>query len=449
MQNRGQFSSRFGFLMAATGSAVGLGNIWSFPTNTASNGGGAFVLAYFILAFSLAYPALMAELIIGRHTRSNIVAALSGAGQRSLARNVGKFTGLYGVLIASVILSFYALVAGWMMAHLLAAVAAAAQYERALDWLTSFGTARNVIFCSLFSLLTIFVVAHGIERGIERWSRRLMPALITLMLALIAYVLTLPGATTGLQLYLLPDFSQISNPQLLISALGQAFFSLSLGVGTMMVYGSYIRAEENLPATGALVTLIDTAIAFLAGLIILPALFAAQRKGLQIYNTDGSLISGPGLIFETLPMLFAAMGVIGYLVSFAFFTLMTIAALTSSISMLEVPVAYATERFELSRRRLTWIVGALIFTCSTVLAVNFDALFDLVVDVTTKYSQPLLGIVICVFAGWVFNRNRLLAEIQRGYPNAEHSLFWKLWPPYVRYFCPLLIIAVFAQAVIH
>lgn len=448
MQNRGQFSSRFGFLMAATGSAVGLGNIWSFPTNTASNGGGAFVLMYFALAFSLAYPALMAELIIGRHTRSNIVTALSGAGQRTSTRTIGRFTGLYGVLVASLILSFYALVAGWMIAHLLTSVAAVAQYEYALAWLTSFGTARNIIFCGIFSLLTIVVVAHGIERGIERWSRRLMPALIVLMFALIAYVLTLPGAMRGLQLYLLPDFARITDPQLLISALGQAFFSLSLGVGTMMIYGSYMRAEENLPTTGAMVTLIDTAIAFLAGLIILPALFAAQNKGLQIYNTDGGLISGPGLIFDTLPMLFAAMGAIGYLVSFAFFSLLTIAALTSSISMLEVPVAFATERFEVSRQRLTWIVGALIFTCSVVIAVNFDTLFARVVDVTTKYSQPLLGVVICVFAGWAFNRNRLLTEIQRGYPSAEHSLFWKLWPPYVRYFCPLLIVAVFVQAVI-
>ncbi len=449
MQNRGQFSSRFGFLMAAAGSAVGLGNIWSFPTNTASNGGGAFVLMYFILAFSLAYPALMAELIIGRYTRSNIVAALSGAGQCAPLRSIGKLTGLYGVLVASLILSFYALVAGWMIAHLLASVATVAQHERALAWLTNFGTARDVIFSSLFSLLTIVVVAHGVERGIERWSRRLMPALIVLMFALIAYVLTLPGAMTGLQLYLSPDFAQITNPQLLISALGQAFFSLSLGVGTMMIYGSYMRAEENLPTTGAMVTVIDTTIAFLAGLIILPALFAAQHKGLQIYNPDGGLISGPGLIFETLPTLFSAMGAIGYFVSFAFFSLMTIAALTSSISMLEVPVAFATERFDLSRGRLTWIIGALIFACSTVITIQHDPLFDLVVDVTTKYSQPLLGVLICVFAGWVFDRNRLLTEIQRGCPNAEHSVFWKLWPAYVRYFCPLLIIAVFVQAVIN
>lgn len=329
---------------------------------------------YFILAFSLAYPALMAEPIIGRHPRGNIVAALSGAGQRTLTRNVGKLTGLHGVLVASLILSCYALVAGWMIAHLLASIAGTAHYERAVVWLTSFGTARNAIFCGVFSLLTIIVAAHGIERGIERWSRRRMSARITLMLALIAYVLTLPGATTGLQLSLLPDFSRITRPQLLIGALGQAFFSLSPGVGTMMIYGSCMRAEENLPATGALVTLIDTAIAFLAGLIILPALFAAQKKGMQIYHGDGSLISGPGLIFETLPMLFSAMGVIGCLVSFAFFALMTIAALTSSISMLDVPVAYATERYALSRHRLTWFVGALIFAGSTVLAVNFDPL---------------------------------------------------------------------------
>ena len=442
---RGQFSSRFGFITAATGSAVGLGNIWGFPTQTASHGGGAFVLVYLVLAFLLAYPALMAELIIGRHTRHNMVGALPQLTTKPALKIIGRATGLYGVVIASLILSFYAIVASWLMAQVPAALADISGQGQAASWLSQSSLLRDSLFCGLFSLLTASIVARGVKDGIERWSTRLMPALVLLMLALAATVLTLPGAMEGLRLYLVPNFSLITDPGLLTGAMGQAFFSLSLGVGTMLIYGSYVSKTDNLPLTGAYVALIDTGIAFLAGLLIIPAMFVAQHRGIEIYSSENTLIAGPDLILQTLPSLFNSLGSAGVIIGLVFFLLLTIAALTSSISMLEVPVTFVLEQFKLSRYRATWLVASIIFGFSLLILNNFEQLFAGVISLTTTYSQPLLGVMLCVFSGWVLHRDKLLREISAGYPEAEQGLFWKIWPSYIRFICPLLIILMFVQ----
>ena len=447
VSERGQFSSRFGFITAATGSAVGLGNIWGFPTQTASHGGGAFVLVYFVLAFVLAYPALMAELIIGRHTRHNMVGALPQLTTKPAVKMVGRTTGLYGVVIASLILSFYAIVAGWLMAQVPAALADISGQGPTASWLSQSSLLRDILFCGLFSLLTASIVARGVKEGIERWSTRLMPALVLLMLGLVSTVLTLPGAMEGLRLYLVPNFNLITDPGLLTSAMGQAFFSLSLGVGTMLIYGSYVSKTDNLPLTGAYVALIDSGIAFLAGLLIIPAMFVAQHRGIEIFNSENTLIAGPDLILQTLPSLFNSLGFAGAFIGLVFFLLLTIAALTSSISMLEVPVTFVLEQSKTSRSRATWLVASIIFGLSLLILNSFDQLFGPVISLTTKYSQPLLGVMLCIFAGWVLHRDKLLSEISGGYPEAEQGLFWKIWPHYIRFVCPLLIILMFVQNV--
>ena len=445
VKERGQFSSRFGFITAATGSAVGLGNIWGFPTQTASHGGGAFVLVYLVLAFLLAYPALMAELIIGRHTRSNMVSALPQLTTSPVLKIVGRATGLFGVVTASLILSFYAIVASWLMAQVPAVLANIGGQGPAENWLNQPSLLRDSLFCGLFSLLTAGIVARGVTAGIERWSTRLMPALVLLILGLVGTVLTLPGAMEGLRLYLIPNFNLLTGPSLLTSAMGQAFFSLSLGVGTMLVYGSYVSKADNLPLTGAYVALIDTGIAFLAGLLIIPAMFVAQQRGIEIYNSDNTLIAGPDLILQTLPSLFNSLGFAGAFIGLIFFLLLTIAALTSSISMLEVPVTFVLEKFKISRYHATWLVASIIFSLSLLILNNFDQLFTGVIRLTTTYSQPLLGVMLCVFAGWVLHRNKLLSEISKGFAGAKNSLFWKIWPSYIRFICPLLIILMFVQ----
>jgi len=313
------------------------------------------------------------------------------------------------------------------------------------QWLTDFSLARNIGFAAFFVFLTVMIISAGVEQGIEKWSSRLMPSLFILMIGLILYVLTQDGAMAGLKHYLVPDFSQITNPKLIVSAMGQAFFSMSLGVGTMLVYGSYIRADENLPVVGALVTLTDTSVAFLAGLLVLPAIFVAQELGVTIYAESGNLIAGPDLIFNVLPALFEGMGITGLFVGFVFFVLMSIAAVTSSISMLEVPVSYAVEAHQVNRNKATWLIGLIVLAISTLICLNFDSLFGFVITMTTERAQPLLSMMLCVFAGWVFYRNSILQELKSGSPDVEQGMFWKIWPVYVRFFCPVLILLTFAQ----
>lgn len=452
-QARGHFTSRFGFLMAAAGSAVGLGNIWGFPTQAASNGGGAFVLAYLILAFLLAYPALMAELIIGRHSNANVVTALSTLSERPLLRRLGGLVGYYGVLVVSLILSFYSIVAGWMLARSVAPLLDLLGFGDAALWLVQNSLSRDLLACLIFSVMTIWIVARGVSQGIEAWSTRLMPTLAILLIALILYVLNQPGALEGLRVYLLPDFSRVLDPALLLSAMGQAFFSLSLGVGTMLVYGSYLgRAlsekdqRDKLPHIGATLTLLDTSFAFVAGLLIIPAMYVAQAQGIAIYGAAGELLAGPGLVLQVLPSLFDNMGNAGVWVSMAFFALMVIAALTSSISMLEAPVSVVTEKSGAPRSRVTMIVGSIVFLISAAIILNFSLLFDGVVAFTTKYSQPLLGLALCLFAGWVWHRDKKIQTLATAQGIQRSGFFWRIWPVYVRVVCPLLILMTFLQS---
>ncbi len=442
MAARGEFSSRIGFILAAAGSAVGLGNIWGFPSQVASNGGAAFVLMYLLLAFLLAYPVLMAELLIGRATKANVVDAL---GQVTNSR-VGRAVGVWGIITVSGILAFYGIVGGWMLAYSTEAIVRLFGLTDFAHWLVTFSVSRNVIFCGFFMLLTVAIVSGGVVNGIERWSVRLMPTLFILMLLLFGYVMTQDGAIEGLKVYLLPDFSQVLNPDLLISAMGQAFFSMSLGVGTMLIYGSYVSHKENLPKLGASVALIDIGVAVLAGLVIIPAMYVALNQGVQIFTDDGVLIAGDTLIFSVLPALFDTMGQVGLIVALAFFVLMTIASLTSSISMLEVPVSYLVESRNIGRHWAVWFVAGLIFIASLIIIVNFDSLFGLVIAATTRYSQPLLGLMLCIFAGWVWHRNTILAELKLADSQAEQRIIWRIWPWYVKFVCPVIILFMFYRS---
>jgi len=445
---RGEFSSRFGFIMAAAGSAVGLGNIWGFPTQTASNGGAAFLVAYLVLAFFLAYPALMAELIIGRHGQANAVSSLTKITSHTWQKRFAFIVGFGGILCAGFILSFYAIVAGWMLSATIEPLTTLAGANQASTWLSEQSLSRNIIFTVIFIILTVAIISRGVENGIEKWSKRLMPALLGILFALIAYVMTQEGAMQGLKAYLVPDFSSIFDANLLVSALGQAFFSLSLGTSVMIIYGSYISKKENLVTLGAYVTLIDVFIAFVAGLLIIPAMYVAQAQGVEIFSSTGKLLSEDTLVFQVLPALFDGMGSVGLFIGFAFFALMSIAALTSSISMLEAPVSYTVERFAMSRLQATWLIGALISAVSITIVCNLGSLFGLVITLTTKVAQPLLGLMCCIFVGWIWYRGSLLKAIQQGNPEVHNTLFWKIWPVYTKFVCPIAIGAVFLHSVL-
>ena len=443
MAARGEFSSRTAFVLAASGSAIGLGNIWGFPIKVASNGGGAFVFTYIILTFLLAYPILMAELVIGRHAKADTVKSMRAVSSpRTLWLGIG--TGAWGMLTATLILSFYAIIAGWMLSHAVGSLLTLLNIDMA--WFTTDSINRSLVFTVVFFALTIGIVANGVASGIERWSTRLMPVLIVLIILLIIYIATLDGAAEGWRVYLQPDFSKVTDPNLVLDALGQAFFSLSLGVGTMMVYGSYISKSENLPRLGATVAGMDIGIAVMAGMLVIPAMYVAQHNGVVIYDENGALIESARLIFNVLPNLFDKIGFAGEVVSLLFFTLMSIAALTSSISMLEVPVAYADDSLSIQRKKAAWMVGLGILVFSLFLVLNMSWLFDKVVNFATQFSEPIIGILFCIFVGWVWQRSALLEELKQGNPDIENSLFWKIWPLYVKFVCPTLVIGLLIRS---
>jgi len=443
--SRSHFSSKLGFIMAAAGSAVGLGNVWGFPTKTAGNGGAAFLVIYLVMVFALAYPMLVAELTIGRYGQSNPISSLKKIWTKHPA--IAALFGLIAIITASLILSFYSIIAGWLMGYAVAPSLELAGMHDISNWLVTFSESRNIVLAILFSLLTIYVVHQGVTDGIEKWSTRLMPVLIVLFVVMVGYILTQEGAIEGLKVYLIPDLSHI-NGGLLVDAMGQAFFSLSLGCSSMMVYGSYLSKDVNIPRTAAQVASIDTGVAFFAGLLILPAMFVAKHNGVEIFNEAGQLKSSADLVFAVLPSMFDTMGGVGIVLGFCFFVLMVIAALTSSISMLEVPVSCAQDELNWSRNTATWGIGGIILAISIVISLNFNALFGIVADATTVYLQPLLGAVWAVFVGWIWHRNKLLGEIKEGHPDIETSLFWKVWPWYVRFICPVAILMIFIYPMI-
>lgn len=437
--SRDSFHSRIGFILAAAGSAIGLGNIWGFPTQAANNGGGAFLFVYLIVTLLLALPALYAEVYIGNQAQKNPVSALAEAcGERF--KKIGRNAGIIGLIGAMMMLSFYSIVAGWMLAHALSALFELLGFTDISTWLATSSTLRNVMFTPIFIILGAAIIHQGVHAGIERWSSRLMPILLLMLIGLIIYILQQEGAAEGVALYLIPDFEQVTNPKLVISAMGQAFFSLSIGVGGMMVYGSYMKKDQDIGKLVVSIAALDTFIAFLAGLLIIPALFVAQHAGQEVF-TDGHLIGEGQLIFQILPSLFASMGSVGLIVAFSFFTLLSIAALTSTISSTEVPVSYLVEDKNVSRKRATWLVSAVVLVASMTLVIFFDVLFGLVVRALTTILQPLMSLFYFIVIGWIWQRGNKLNDIAL----LNNNMKLKLFGFYLRYICPVLLLIVFVN----
>ncbi|MCG7568598.1 sodium-dependent transporter [Pseudoalteromonas sp. CNC9-20] len=430
---RDGFQSRIGFVLAAAGAAVGLGNIWGFPTQAANHGGGAFLLVYFIVIFALALPALFTELYLGYAAQANPVQALKRAWQPKAAK-IGAGAGYIGLAGAIVMLSFYSIVAGWMLAHALAPLCEMLGMNDAAAFLSGDSLARNLIFTPLMLVLTASIILKGVKSGIEAWSRRLMPLLLVLLVGLIFYIGSLPGAGEGFSNYLQPDFTKVWDPDLIIAAMGQAFFSLSLGVGCMMIYGSYLKPGANIGKLTLSVAALDTSVAFLAGLLIVPAIFVASHNGVEVFQ-NGKLIGEGQLIFAVLPQLFNTMGSMGLVIALAFFVLMSIASLTSTISSTEIPVAFLVENHGIGRKAATWLVSAVVMLASLTIVLNFDWLFALVIQVFTQYQLPLMGLFYFLTLGWVWRRGNQLAQ------SDKMSIVALRW--YIRLVCPVLMTAVF------
>ncbi len=437
---RDSFHTRLGFILAAAGSAVGLGNIWGFPTQVANHGGAAFILVYLLVVVVLAIPALYTELSLGQQAQANPVTALEQLSQTTnrLGPIAGRSMGYLNVIGALLMLSFYHLVAAWMLAQGLAALATALALPNIAGWLASGSISRDLLLVGLFISLTFAVVAGGIAKGIETWSKRLMPLLLVLLLALIVFIALQPGSAAGFRAYLVPDFSAFNDPQMLVSAMGQAFFSLSIGLGGMLIYGSYLAPGTRLGRLTISVAALDTLVALLAGLLIIPALYVAMAQGMTV-TANGELIGEGQLIFQVLPELFARLGSAGPWVGFAFFSLLAIAALTSTIAVAEIPLSYSIERHQLPRRRAAWLLALLVMVMASLLVVWFDPLFAWVVGYVTQFQLPLSGLFYFLVLGWLWkrsNRLRQLAAQQLRY----RLLFWHL-----RLVCPLLLSWVFVD----
>lgn len=410
---RGNFGSKIGAILASAGSAVGLGNIWRFPTECGSNGGAAFILIYLACVLLLAMPVMVAEFVIGRASRANTVTSY-----RVLAP--GKpwvVSGFMGVLAGFLVLSYYSVVAGWTLDYTFESLSGALMVET--DFKTQYqdfvsSPWRPVVFLALFLLLTHFVVATGVEKGIERYSKIMMPMLLVIIVILIGFSMTMPNARQGVEFLLKPDFSKVTK-DVVLGAMGQAFFTLSVGIGTLATYASYFSKETKLVASALGVCIIDTLVAVSAGFIIFPAVFSVG------VDVD----SGPGLVFITLPYVFqeafGGIPFLEYIFSGLFYTLLLLAALTSSISMHEISTAYIHETFKLSRPKAASIVTLICFVLGVACSLSFGlwkeitfmgmGFFDLFDFITAKFLMPLGGLLICTFVGWDMNKKLVASEL--------------------------------------
>jgi NSS family neurotransmitter:Na+ symporter len=402
-----------GIIAAAAGSAVGLGNIYRFPCELGNNGGGAFLLVYLLIVLCLGVPVMLSEFVIGRRTQKNPIGAFKALRPKS----AWPLLGYMGVACALVIMAFYSTVAGWTLEYTVKAIGNQFQgkdietMEQEFVAFHNIGW-KNILWQGIFIFLTGFVVFKGVANGIEKYSKVLMPLLVLILLVLAVRSVTLPGGTNGLTFLFKPDFSKITG-SVLINALGQAFFSLSMGMGVLITYGSYIKKEDNMTTTALSVTLSDTLVAVLAGVVIFPAAFSF---GIQP-------TAGMGLVFNTLPMIFNQMAG-GYYFCVIFFVLLAVAALTSTISLLEVIVAYLVEEVHLTRRWSTvlasvaclavGVFASLSLKDGSGIAIGGKSFFDCLDFLSSNILLPLGALMIVLFVGWILGKTAFFEEITNG-----------------------------------
>lgn len=443
MESRGNFGSRLGVILATAGSAIGLGNIWRFPFTTGQNGGAAFILVYFVCVLLLGIPGMVSEFIVGRRAQTNAARAYG-----SLGRKEWRFVGYLGILTSTIILGFYAVVAGWCLQYLYAAIAGQLSGDATyvLNYFQAFSSdpVKPCLWAVGFVLITHLVVALGVNKGIERVSKLLMPLLLILLVILVIASCLLPGAVAGIEFLLKPDFSKMTG-DVFLEALGQAFFSLSLGTACLCTYASYFKSDTNLLKSAVQIALLDSGIAILAGLMIFPAAFSVG------VNPD----SGPSLIFITLPNVFqqafASFPWNGYIISILFYALLVFAALTSTISMHEIGTAFFHEELHLPRQRATWILtvvcSVIAVFCSlsvgayTSLQVFGLSLMDACDFLTAKLMLPAGAFFTSLIMGWMVDRKMVQEEFTNH--GTIRESFFHAYLFSVRYIVPLCIVLVF------
>lgn len=436
---RDSFKSKFGAIAALAGSAVGLGNIWKFPYEAGSNGGGAFLIVYIFFTLAIGFPVMLAEFSLGRRSQRNAF----GTFQILAPKTKWFLFGILSIIAASLILSFYGTVSGWTLEYVWLSLSNAFKDQSAEDINTIFNTFishpyKAVLWQTGFMLLTGVIVMAGIQKGIERYTKIMMPLLFIIIIALSISACTLSGSRKGLEFLFFPKFSELTADSIL-SALGQAFFSLSVGMGILLTYASYIPKNDNLVGISLKVIFTDTLVAILAGIAILPAVFS--------FDIDPQ--AGPGLVFLTLPKVFQSLPA-GQIWAILFFILLTFAALTSAISLLEVPVAYLVEEKKIRRPLASLIATFAITFLGSFNTLSFGPLkevhlfgmsfFEACDYLCSNILLPIGGILICIFAGWYLNKAILYSEISNN--GSLKIYFFKLYVFILRYIAPVCILLI-------
>lgn len=427
MKKREQFTGRLAVVLAMAGSAIGLGNIWRFPYLVGQNGGAAFILVYIVACALLAIPVFLSECVIGRRSGSSTFGAM-----RKLAPGSNyRWAGMITVITPILLLSFYSVVGGWSVDYLLKACTlrftqdSTGLFESLLS-----STWEPIFMHTAFMVGTAIVILLGVKKGIERFTKVTMPLLFILIIIIVVFGLTLPGAGKGVEYLVKPDFSKIT-PSVITSAMGQAFFSMSLGVGTILTYASYVSKEENLMVSANGTAVFDLLFALLAGFAVMPAVFAAGIQPGQ----------GPGLLFDTLPYIFSQMTPwVGAVISILFFLYVLVAALTSSISLLEVGVAYLVEEKGVSRTKATIGLGAIVWAIGVACSLS-GGFFDFLDHLCSDWLMPFGGLLFAMFVGWKMSKADVRDELTNG--GTRNRTLFNVVYFLIRFFAPIGILGIF------
>ena len=445
-QKRSGFTGKLGFVLAAAGSAVGLGNIWRFPYLAAKYGGGMFLLVYIILAVTFGFTLMVAEIALGRKTQLSAISAFSKLNKKF------SFLGYLASIVPVIILPYYSVIGGWVTKYLVAFcsgnVAQAAQDDYFGGFISS--TGEPILYFAIFLGLTALVVLFGVEKGVEKVSKFMMPVLVVLSIGIAIYSVCLPGALDGVIYYLKPDFSNFSI-KTVVAAMGQLFYSMSLAMGIMITYGSYMKKDVSIESSTRQISIFDTGIAFFAGLMIIPAVFSFSG------GDESALSQGPGLMFVTLPKVFNSIGgeMTGNIIGAVFFVLVLLAALTSSISLMETIVSIFMDKFKLKRvpaciavlaisivLGLVSTLGYGIWAEVKVIGMQFLDFFDFI---SNSLIMPVVALITCIFVGYVIKPKAIIEEVESG--NSKFTAK-KLFVVMIKYIAPICILVILASSVL-
>lgn len=442
MEKRSQFSNKLGFVLAAAGSAVGLGNIWRFPYLAAKYGGGMFLLVYIILTLTFGFTIMIAEIAIGRKTKLSPIGAFKKLNKKY------SFIGILASVVAFLILPYYSVIGGWVMKYLSEYLLGCHAEAAVETFFNSYITqpVEPILWQTFFILITAVVVFLGVKNGIEKVSRILMPLLIVLSVVIAVYSVTLPGAMEGVKYFLLPHWSDFS-VQTILAALGQMFYSLSLAMGIMITFGSYLSAEDDLEKSVKQIEIFDTGIAVLAGLMIIPAVFAFSGGNRQALN------AGPKLMFVTLPKVFESMGM-STLIGSVFFLLVFFAALTSAISLMETSVSTVCDNFGIGRHKSVLIVTVIVFLMGIPASLGYGlwdqirianfTILDFMDFLTNSVLMPIVALLTCLFVAYVLKTDAITEEVKLSSRFHREKLFVVM----IRYIAPLCIIAILVTSIL-